>query len=314
MALKGLRVPKQEAAKGQIPFWVRLKAWWEGYDIHIPDEAFKKKEKKSRAVEKEEKKSPLQDDRVVVLQRVWGRGFDRPCNPDYVVDLVAPVGLDSSMSVLDLGAGLGGTTRTICEAFNAWVTGVEPDETLAAAGHILSDKQGIVQRAPIHQDRLDGLEVKPRGYDCIFSKETLFRVADKETLMATLEDAIKPGGYFLFTDYVLSDESSDSEAVRTWRDEDPELGELWTTKQYVRALKDQKLDVPTTEDITAGMTNAIKRAWAQYIENLEGEEMGEVAKAESEMWNRRLRALESGDLRVVRFQAMKKEEGRMLSG
>jgi len=318
MASKGLRVPREYIEKGRIPLWLRLKAWWEGYDIRIPEDAGKKK-KKTRAVEAtEKKKSPLQQERVVLLQEVWGKGFDRPCNPDYVVDLVAPVGLDSSMSVLDIGAGLGGTTRTICEAFNTWVTALEPDAMLAAAGHMLSDKAGLVQRAAIYEETFQQLEVKPRGYDCIFAKEAFFRAPDKEALFTLLEEGLKPGGYMLFTDYVLAEDAGESEALQTWRDNDPDLGEPWTTKQYVKALQDRKLDVPTTEDISAGVTSAIKRAWATYMENAgeesRGETMDQVVQQESQLWNRRLRALESGDLRVVRFQAMKKEEGRMLSG
>ncbi|SDG11912.1 Methyltransferase domain-containing protein [Limimonas halophila] len=319
MAQKSMRIPREYVEKGRIPLWVRLKAWWEGYDIRIPEDARKKKKKHAKAVEaSEKKKSPLQQERVVLMQEVWGKGFDRPCNPDYVVDLVAPVGLDSSMSVLDVGAGLGGSTRTICEAFNTWVTALEPDAQLAAAGHLLSDKAGLVQRAAIYEETFEQFDVKPRGYDCIFAKEAFFRCPDKENLFQMLEEGLKPGGYMLFTDYVLAEDAADSEALQGWRDNDPEIGELWTAKQYVKALQDLKLDVPTTEDISAGMTNAIKRAWATYMENAgedsRGEEMDKVVQHESQVWNRRLRALESGDLRVVRFQAMKKEEGRMLSG
>jgi len=319
MAQKGMRVPREYVEKGRIPLWVRLKAWWEGYDIQIPEHARKKKKKKSQAVEAtEKKKSPLQQERVVLLQEVWGKGFDRPCNPDYIVDLVAPVGLDSSMSVLDVGAGLGGSTRTICETFNAWVTGLEPDSMLAAAGHLLSDRAGLVQRAAIYEETFDQLDVKPRGYDCIFAKEAFFRTSDKESLFQRLEDGLKPGGYMLFTDYVLAQDSGESEALQAWRDNDPELGELWTAQQYVKALQDRKLDVPTTEDISAGVTSAVKRAWASYMENAgddsRGEEMDKIVQQESQLWNRRLRALETGDLRVVRFQAVKKEEGRMLAG
>ena len=42
------------------------------------------------------------------MERMFGEGFTGPGGADLIRDLVKPLGLDSSMTVLDIGSGLGG--------------------------------------------------------------------------------------------------------------------------------------------------------------------------------------------------------------
>ena len=54
-----------------------------------------------------------------------------PGGREHILTMVETFGLDPAMTVLDLGAGLGGATRTMCSKFGVWVTGFEVDEALA---------------------------------------------------------------------------------------------------------------------------------------------------------------------------------------
>ena len=87
--------------------------------------------------------------------------------------MVQIFGLDPAMSVLDLGAGLGGAVRTMCEKLaldGVWVTGFEVDEILVEAGMGLSVKYGMGEKAPVHAFDPATFAHKQASVDCVFSK------------------------------------------------------------------------------------------------------------------------------------------------
>ena len=315
-----LRVKRQDVEDGRIPFSLRLKAWWEGYEVQPPRQRKRPQHqtKTGHDVRAPEADVPWDDARISLVQEVWGRGLDRPGDRDHITGLCAPMGMDSSMSVLDLGAGLGGGTRAICRAYDCWMTGVEPDPQLAEVAHKLSERAGLTRKAAIHQSSLDDPELKPRGYNRIFAKESFFRVTDKVTLLDRLEEALKPGGQLLFTDYVVLDSTvQESEAIQAWRECERTPVTLYSVDDYQDALKDRKLKIPVAEDVTEQVAATIQHAWASYMHEAQDSgrirELGGLVLKEAELWTRRLRALQNGDLRVYRFHALKKDENKMLA-
>ena len=128
-----------QAASGKIPFWVRLKAWWEGYDLAI-------RQKQQIPVDMGELSQDTvryeEDQRVSkrleIMQQLWGTGMSGPGDEEYILKLVKPFGLDPAFTVIDVGAGLGGATRLISEKFDIWITGLESDREVANAGMELS--------------------------------------------------------------------------------------------------------------------------------------------------------------------------------
>jgi len=313
-----VRLKRKQVEGGRIPLGLRLKAWWEGYEVRLPQRRTHKRQKTGHDVRAPEARVPWDDARITLVQELWGRGLDRPGDRDHIVALCAPMGLDSSMSVLDAGCGLGGGTRAICRAYDCWMTGIEPDAQLAEVAHTLSERAGLTRKAPVRHDSLDDPELKPRGYDRIFAKESFFRVGDKVTLLDRLEEALKPGGQLLFTDYVVLDSTAqESEAIQAWRESERTPVTLYSVDDYRDALKDRKLKIPIVEDVTNQVMATIRHGWALYMQAAQDSgrirELGELVLEEAELWTLRLRALQQGDLRVYRFHALKKDENRMLA-
>ena len=311
-----IRVRRRDAESGRLPWKVRLKAWWDGLEVQLPKKQVKEK-KKSHGVRAPDAQKPWNDARIGLVQEVWGDGFDRPGGSDLIVDLVKPLGLDSSMTVLDIGAGLGGGTRAICKAFDVWITGLEQNADLAQVGQELSNIAGMGKKAPIYKEDFEQLDLKERGYDCIFSHETIFQVHDKATLMDMIEYGLKPGGHLVFTDYVLADVRSESADMKGWRERETLEPHLWNINDYREKLKELKLDIRISENITPRIVTCIKDGWAKYMENAKKsgslEENGDLIMREAELWMRRLKVLESGELKMYRFHALKKNEGRLLA-
>lgn len=311
-----VRIRRRDAEQGRIPWHVKLKVWWDGLEVELPKNKPKGK-KAGHSVRAPDANKPWNDHRIDLVQQVWGDGFDRPGGAELVVELVKPLGLDASMTVLDIGAGLGGGTRAICSAFDVWITGLEQDKDLAQVGQELSNIAGMGKKAPIYQEDFENLELKERGYDCIFSHETFYQVHAKSDLLHMIEHGLKPGGHLVFTDYLLADVSADSENISAWRERETLMPHLWNVNDYREALKELKLDIRISENITPRIITAIKHGWASYMEKAKQSgalaEHGDLIMREAELWMRRLKVLETGEVKMYRFHALKKNEGRLLA-
>ena len=109
-----------ETRAPKVPFRVKLFAWWRGYDpadVYPGDPVELEFDTRRRSpdaqvagVAKTRKTQvPLWTaDRIQVVERLWGPGLHTPGGEEHVKTLVKPFGLNPTMTVLDLGAGLQG--------------------------------------------------------------------------------------------------------------------------------------------------------------------------------------------------------------
>jgi SAM-dependent methyltransferase len=309
---------QREPGKGRVklPLRVRLKAWWEGHELEVRTKA-RPGTGKQAAPEQEPDFERWSEPHIEFLQSVWGEGFVTPGGETHLLKLVKPFGLNPAMSVLDIGAGLGGAARVMAKTFGVWVSGLERQAALAKLGQGLSVKAGLEKKAPIAHFDPETFDGNAKSYDCIFAKESFFAFKQKDRLMKTIEKLLKDTGHVLFTDFMLAEPGLNTPAIETWKANEPEPPAPWAMEQYVEALTDCRLDVRISEDITADFQRAVTEGWAARLGNLGG---GEVDKRlapllveEVELWTRRIKALESGDLRVCRIYAIRKGVGRLMS-
>ena len=308
------KAPAKSAVKAKIPFWVRLKAWWEGYDLALR----KKQQIPYETGDLTDAAQPQQrmSRRLEVMQQLWGKGMSGPGDEEYILKLVKPFALDPAFTVIDVGAGLGGATRLISEKFDIWITGLESDREIANAGMELSTMAGLAKRAPIHYFDMDRYEFSENSTDCVFSKEALYLVEDKALRLKDSINMIKPRGQLLFTDYVIA-KYADEQAVANWAEGEPKTPNPWTMRDYETLLTEARLDIRIKEDITEQVYGIIAASWARFLSNLKGKtvdrDTSEAIDDAVELWSRRTKAIDSGALRICRFHALKKDAEKMLS-
>lgn len=311
----------------KVPLKVKLKGWWKGYDLNEIEERLAQREglpddfalpavKKGPVdtLDDELPVDPWDEETIDIAQYIWGDGFCGPGGPEYIVGLSKLLALSPEMSMMQLGAGLGGPARTLAERFGVWVTGYEESQQLVDAGNELSKIAGMTKKANLTQYEPEEMEEFDRQYDRALSKEALFTIQNKAGVIRAVEEKLKPGGLFLITDYVAADESVyNKDIYKQWR-----VGERAdpcpnTAREFKQMLKDVKLQVRVSEDISGEYIKLINRAWAgadKVAAKLAKEENGaaliQTLMREAEFWARRKRMLESGDIRLWRFVANKK--------
>lgn len=289
----------------------RLRAWWTG-------EARPRDAAAPRAPEPAAANAPLPEaeaqrpfwtaERIEVAQRLWGREHVTPGGEDFTRDLLKPLALDPSLTVLELGCGLGGATRLMHRSFGVWPKGLEPDQALAEAGMALSVKAGLAKKAPVLHADLGRLEIKPGGQDRLILRDLLHTVEDKRGVLRIAVDALKKRGQLLLTDFVLADEgAAAAPAVAAWSAGEPVPSRPWSVRALREEMKELKLRVHVLEDETALLRRMILGGWKAVQASLRCEPLPPALTGtmldEGERWARCAAALDGGALRYIRVVA-----------
>ncbi len=247
--------------------------------------------------------------RIALAQEVWGEGFVAPGGTDLIMSLVEPLGLKRNMTVLELGAGLGGAARIMAERPGARVTGVEWDPRLAEAGMALSIQARMVRKAPVLSlDETVG-RMTLMSFDRFFAKDCLFALPEKSRFLRLIGAVLRHHGELLFTDLVLAASEWRTPAVEAWIATEPETPDPWSAADYVKLLS--KLGLHTrVEDITERIWTAIHQNWADFDARIERTGLDPTLSAalasEALLWTRRVGLLESGELNVCRFHVARR--------
>jgi ubiquinone/menaquinone biosynthesis C-methylase UbiE len=320
--LKAVALMKGKGSKAapKRPFKQRFMAWWEGVELP-PMEA---PPPTARATEEEAREpppppirlEPWENPLIRVRHAIWGEGFRSPGGAGFALELVKPFAINNSMSILDFGCGAGGPARTIAKEFDVWITGIERDRDLVELGKLLSTKAGMERKAEIIAYDHENFVTRSGGFDCIYSIETLFRFQAREVILARLENVLKTRGQLTVADYVRADEaaSDDPLIVAAIGAETPAL---WTKGEYEKRFNELKFDLRVSEDITEKYRLRALVALDQVTKVPEGKAVirtfPDAFMAEFDEWDRRLKAMDAGVLKVFRFYGIKMGTAALMS-
>jgi SAM-dependent methyltransferase len=298
--------PQSVAEQLKPSFKVRLKAWWEGYDL-TAEPAAPALAPVAAAAPAAVALPLLDRPTTKVAQQLWGEGFNQPGGGAFVLNMVKPFALNPSMTVMDFGAGLGGGTRAVSDEFGVWVQGFESNPPMAEAAQELSTKKGV-KKAEIKLYRTQEFQPKPGGYDCIFSHASLYRVKEKDKLLTLFERSLKPRGQCSITDFVRAPGvTADDPRLKEFAAE--EGSSFWLNDDYLKQFKTLNIDVRVDEDQTALYRSAIIEAWVNFTTDAPGLACTKAypaeAVAEVGLWTRRVAALDSGALQLRRYYGIK---------
>ena len=242
-----------------------------------------------------------------ISEKMWGDGFVTP-GDEYITDrLIRPLGISKDMSLIDLAAGLGGRSRKTTKEFGVYIDGFEPDPEIAARGMALSVAQGRGKHVTIKSyDPMNFPE--ERTYDCVVSRETIYRVADKQKFVTSIVRNCKEKAQVSFTDYIVNPEVRDQPAVVAWRafekGADPaglvEMSELWAKAGISLRVHDDMTDY-YKDEVKKGMVR-LARFMTSGVKP-DADTKKSIEKRIS-TWAHRAAAMEQG-LRFYRFYGVR---------
>lgn len=301
----------------------RLCAWWEGEELTAQQQSDDNHQKTS--VDQPESDTEAEQPETVDLtpvvpevvwnaerralaQIVWGPGFVRPGGLDYIYDLVNGFSLDHTMSMLEVGAGLGAGSRAVVDKFGAYVTALERNADLVEEGKGLNTVHDVEDK--VQFEVFDPAEAKFKSiyYVGALMRDVLLYVPNKKDLLKGIIGSVKPEGQIMITDFFF-DEDDDSAELAAWQSIEAEAVYPWSVDAVKKIFASSNVVMRTAADESDAYRDMVLPTWNDFLEKIQSREVTDDLMAamlyEAELWARRLAALESGALKYYRILGVK---------
>lgn len=128
------------------------------------------------------------------------------------------IGLQPGMRVLDVCAGLGGTSRYLAWKYGCTVQGVDLTASRVAGAQALTERVCLQDRVSFLQADATQLAVSPAGFDAAIGQEAFIHIADKAALLGGCHRMLRDGGRLGFTDILGGPGLTEREQARLRED------------------------------------------------------------------------------------------------
>ena len=147
---------------------------------------------------------------IDMLQAIWGEGFLSPGGPEEVARIVAGADL-AGKSLLDIGCGAGSIDIALVRNHDAgYVCGIDVEDTVLAHARKLIEPAGFSGRIGCLKVAPGPLPFPPTTFDFVFSKDSIVHIPDKHALMVEVSRVLKPGGWFIASDWLIGHDGAPS--------------------------------------------------------------------------------------------------------
>jgi cyclopropane fatty-acyl-phospholipid synthase-like methyltransferase len=246
--------------------------------------------------------------RLELAEALWGEGFLGPGGATEMLRLAAPLGVSAASTLLLLGVGAGGPARVLAADLGAWVYGfdTEPELVELAARRLHRAGAALAKRASVAlwTSRVP----KARRHACHHGLAIdALRHATFAEILPGLAEVIRPGGQLVLQELVVQESGADA-AMAAWCELERRSMEIPTEADITNCLAALGLDVRVVEDQSARHSQLVLQGWQQMLRGLDGTRpalaQAAMMVAEAEAWMRRLRLMQEGRIRLVRWNAI----------
>ena len=110
------------------------------------------------------------------------------------LELARAAGLEPAMHVLDVGSGIGGTSRCLAKHFGCRVTGIDLTEEYCRVAAMLSTRVGLEHLVDCRQGDATRLPFDDQSFDVVWTEHVAMNIPDKIRLYSEMHRVLKPGG------------------------------------------------------------------------------------------------------------------------
>lgn len=117
--------------------------------------------------------------------------------------------LDRNSSVLDLGAGYGGSCRWLSKAFGCRSVALNLSEVENERDREKNKEQGLDKLVEVVDATFEEVPYEDKSFDLVWSQDAFLHSGNREKIFAEIDRVLKPGGYIVFTDPMRTDDCPD---------------------------------------------------------------------------------------------------------
>ncbi len=164
------------------------------------------------------------------------------------LELARAAGVDSTKRVLDVGSGVGGTSRCLAREFGCRVTGIDLTDEYCSAAAMLTDRIGLADLVDYHQGDATSLPFPDASFDIVWTEHVAMNIPDKPKLYREMHRVLKPGGTLAIYD-ILAGPSGPVIFPVPWA-RTPDASFLATPDEMRRLLEDAGFRIADWADTT----------------------------------------------------------------
>lgn len=170
------------------------------------------------------------------------------------LELAQAAGVDSTKRVLDVGSGVGGTSRCLAREFGCRVTGIDLTDEYCRTATMLSSRIGLAELVDYSQGDATNLPFPDASFDIVWTEHVAMNIPDKPALYREMYRVLKPGGTLAIYD-ILAGPSGPVMFPVPWA-RTPDASFLVTPGQLRDLLEKSGFNVTAWSDTTEAA-----RAW-----------------------------------------------------
>lgn len=110
------------------------------------------------------------------------------------LELAQAARVDSTKRVLDVGSGVGGTSRCLAREFGCRVTGIDLTDEYCRTAAMLSERIGLAELIEYRQGDATNLPFPDASFDIVWTEHVAMNIPDKPKLYREMHRVLKPGG------------------------------------------------------------------------------------------------------------------------
>jgi SAM-dependent methyltransferase len=153
---------------------------------------------------------------IAFLEAMWGDGYLSPGGPEEVARVLEGIPV-AGLDVLDIGCGSGGITVDLVRRHDAGrVVGIDVEVPVCDHARRRVERAGVADRVDIRLVEPGPLPFDDGSFDVVFSKDSIVHIADKETMCHDVFRLLRPGGWFVASDWLIAHDGEPSPAMAAY--------------------------------------------------------------------------------------------------
>ena len=164
------------------------------------------------------------------------------------LELARAAKLDAAMLVLDVGSGVGGTSRCLAREFGCRVTGIDLTDEYCRVAAMLAARTGLSHLVDYRQGDATRLPFDDQTFDVVWTEHVAMNIPDKTQLYREMHRVLKPGGTLAIYD-VLTGPSGPVLFPVPWA-RTPDMSFLVSPDELRRLLEETEFTVTDWSDTT----------------------------------------------------------------
>jgi hypothetical protein len=243
-----------------------------------------------------------------VVESLWGPDCAMPGGGDELVRLAAVLGPSSATTILLVEAGEGAPARRLATEFGAWVAGVEADPALVAMAQKRAERAGAaIKRASVDAWDPEKPEFRAGFHHHAIALEPL-ALAEPAPFASALSKAMKPYGHLVMLELLTGELPIEGASLAQWMAAEGRRQAPQTEQHVARCLGRAGFDVRVADDVSDRHRRQCLLGWRGALRLMADRKPSSALAgafvAEAERWLRRVRLIEEGRLRMVRWHAI----------